>query len=172
MNKKIILFFSLFLALTSQAQLKKITLEEGVLQQNRKFGTDKLTGFQWIPNTNNYVYYTDAWSKMMSASTADKTAKELVTLSDINTALGTKLKNFFGLEWIDSSSFSISENGKYYVYNLLLKSGMMVQESSDKAENQTFDSKKEYLAFTEANNLYFFNKNKEKRRHRFGTIDF
>ena len=162
MNKKIILFFSLFLALTSQAQLKKITLEEGVLQQNRKFGADKLTGFQWIPNTNNYVYYTDAWSKMMSASTADKTAKELVTLSDVNTALGTKLKNFFGLEWIDSSSFSISENGKYYVYNLLLKSGMMVQESSDKAENQTFDSKKENLAFTEGNNLYFFNKNKEK----------
>ncbi len=162
MNKKIILFLSLFIAITSQAQLKKITLEEGVLQQNRKFGADKLTGFQWIPNTNNYVYYTDAWSKMMSASTTDKNAKELVTLSEINTALGTKLKTFFGLEWMDSSTFLLSENGKYYIYNLSLKSGMLLQESPEKAENQTFDSKKENLAFTEGNNLFFLNKNKEK----------
>ena len=61
MNKKIILFFSLFIAITSQAQLKKITLEDGVLQQGRKFGADKLTGFQWIQNSNKYVYYTDVW---------------------------------------------------------------------------------------------------------------
>jgi len=162
MNKKIILFLSLFIAITSQAQLKKITLEEGVLQQNRKFGADKLTGFQWIPNTNNYVYYTDAWSKMMTASTTDKNAKELVTLSEINTALGTKLKTFFGLEWMDSSTFLLYENGKYYIYNLLLKSGMLLQESPEKAENQTFDSKKENLAFTEGNNLFFLNKNKER----------
>lgn len=162
MNKKIILFLSLFIAITSQAQLKKITLEEGVLQQNRKFGADKLTGFQWIPNTNNYVYYTDAWSKMMTASTTDKNAKELVTLSEINTALGTKLKTFFGLEWMDSSTFLLSENGKYYIYNLSLKSGMLLQESPEKAENQTFDSKKENLAFTEGNNLFFLNKNKER----------
>ena len=89
MNKKIILFLSLFLAISTQAQLKKITLEDGVLQQGRKFGADRLTGFQWIPNTNKYVYYTDAWTKMVSASTTDKTAKELVTLSDINSALGS-----------------------------------------------------------------------------------
>lgn len=162
MNKKIILFLSLFIAITSQAQLKKITLEEGVLQQNRKFGADKLTGFQWIPNTNNYVYYTEAWSKMMSASTTDKNAKELVTLSEINSVLGTKLKTFFGLEWMDANTFLLSENGKYYSYNLLSKSGKLVQESTEKAENQTFDSKKENLAFTEGNNLFFLNKKKEK----------
>ena len=95
MNKKIILFFSLLLAVTSQAQLKTFTLDEAVMQQNRAFRADKLLGFQWIPNTNKYVYYTDAGSKMMSASTTDSKAKELVTLADINTALGTKLKSCF-----------------------------------------------------------------------------
>lgn len=162
MNKKIFLFFSLLLAVTSQAQLKTFTLDEAVMQQNRAFRADKLLGFQWIPNTKKYVYYTDAGSKMMSASTTDSKAKELVTLADINTALGTKLKSFTGLEWIDANTVLITDNTKYYNYSLTSKSGKMIQQVSDAAENQTFDTAKQNLAFTEKNNLYFFNKNKEK----------
>ncbi len=112
MNKKNILFFSLFIAVTSQAQLKTFTLDEAVMQQNRAFRADKLLGFQWIPNTNRYVYYTDAGSKMMSASTNDSKAKELVTLTEVNTALETKLKSFTGLECIDANTNLISENNK------------------------------------------------------------
>ena len=162
MNKKIIAFLSLFIALSTQAQVKKITLEEGVLQQGRKFGADKLTGFQWIPNTTKYVYYTDAWSKMVTASTADAKTTELINLAEINSVLGTKLKNFFGTQWIDATTLLISENGKYYSYSLISKTGKNIQETSEKSDNLTFDSKKENLAFTEDNNLYFFNKNKEK----------
>ena len=162
MNKKIILFVSFFLAITSQAQLKKITLEEAVLQQGRKFGADRLTGFQWIPNTNNYVYYTDAWTKMVTASTKDNNAKEFVTLSEINKALGTKLKNFFGLQWTNSNTVLVTDAGKYYTYNVTTKLGSIIQEASETFENVTFDTKKENLAFTEDNNLFYFNKNKEK----------
>jgi len=114
MNRKIILFLSLFMALAMQAQKKKITLEEAVLQQGRAFRADGLTGFQWIPNTNKYVFYTDAWTKMKSASTNNDAAVELVTLADINAALDTKLRNFFGLQWIDANTFMVTENGKYY----------------------------------------------------------
>ncbi len=162
MNKKTLLFFSLFIAFSMQAQLKKITLEDGVLQQNRKFGADKLTGFQWIPYSNNYVYYTDSWTKMVSASTVDKNDKELVTLSEINSALGTKLKNFFGTDWIDNTSLLVTENGKYYSYSITNKSGIKILESTENAENQTLDKAKQNLAFTEDNNLYFFNKNNQK----------
>jgi len=162
MNKKIILFFSLFLAISTQAQLKKITLEDGVLQQGRKFGADKLTGFQWIPNTNKYVYYTDVWTKMMSATTTDAKASELVTLSDINTALGTKLKNFFGIQWIDSNALLVTENGKSYVYMVVPKTGTLMHQSSENDENQTFDKKRRNLAFTEKNNLFYYNVNREK----------
>ncbi len=162
MNKKIILFFSLFLVLTSQAQLKKITLEEGVLQQNRKFGADKLTGFQWIPNTNKYVYYTDAWTKMVSASTANKDAKELILLSDINKALGTNLKTFIGVEWLDTNALMITEKGNYYGYMIEPKTGTLIHKTNESDENQTFDLKKRNLAFTNSNNLYYYNVNKEK----------
>lgn len=162
MNKKIILFVSLFVAFTTQAQLKKLTLEESVLQQGRAFRADGLTGFQWIPNTNKYVFYTDSWTKMKSASTTNDTAAELVTLADINTALGTKLKNFFGLRWIDANTVMVTENGKYYSYNLTTKTGKLTLQAPETAENTTFDSNKVNLAFTEENNLFFLNSKGEK----------
>jgi dipeptidyl-peptidase-4 len=162
MNKIFLLFVSCLLSFSTQAQLKKISLEEGVLQQNRKFGADKLTGFQWIPNSSNYCYYTDSWTKMMSANVAKKEATELVKLNDINSALGTKLKNFFGIQWMDTTTLLISETGKFYSYNINSKSGKLLQEIPETAENQTFDDAKINIAFTEANNLYFLNKNKEK----------
>ena len=162
MNRKIILFLSLFMILSVQAQKKKITLEEAVLQQGRAFRADGLTGFQWIPNTNKYVFYTDAWTKMKSASTTNDAAVELVSLADINAALGTKLRNFFGLQWIDANTFMVTENGKYYQYNLSTKTGKQTVQAPEKAENATFDNNKANLAFTEANNLYFINSKGEK----------
>ncbi|RAR70186.1 S9 family peptidase [Flavobacterium aciduliphilum] len=162
MIRNFILLLSVFFITSTQAQLKKITLEDAVLQQNKKFGADKLTGFQWIPNSNNYVYYTDAWSKMMSASANDKNAKTLVSITEINTALGTQLKSFIGVQWMDTNSIVLSDNGKYYTYNVILKSGKLLQETNENAENQTFDSHFNQLAFTEGNNLYYLNNNKEK----------
>ena len=162
MNKRILLIFSFFIAISTQAQLKKITLEESVLQQGRKFGADKLTGFQWIPNTNKYTYYTDAWTKMVSASTTDTNAKEIITLSEINSALGTKLKNFFGTQWIDATTVLVSENGAYYSYSVASKSGKKIQDAVENASNQTFDKSNQNLAYTEGNNLYIVNKDKQK----------
>lgn len=161
MNKKIAILIA-FLSINAFGQLKKITLEESVLQQGRKFGADKLTGFQWIPNTNKYVYYTDAWTKMVTATTADAKTSELTTLTDINAALGTKLKNFFGVQWIDTNTILVTENGKSYSYNLSTKSGKSIAESPENGENQTFDSSYKNLAFTDGNNLFFINDKKEK----------
>ncbi|MBP6558609.1 MAG: DPP IV N-terminal domain-containing protein, partial [Flavobacterium sp.] len=162
MNKKIFVAFLCFVATTAVGQLKKITLEESVLQQGRAFRADGLTGFQWIPNTNKYVFYTDTWTKIKAASTTNDAATELVTLTDINTALGTKLRNFFGLQWIDANTFMVTENGKYYNYNLVTKTGKLTLQAPETAENSTFDSNKVNLAFTEENNLYFLNSKGEK----------
>jgi dipeptidyl-peptidase-4 len=164
MNKFSILFLSCFVTIISFGQAKKITLEEGVLQQNRQFKADNLSGFSWIPNSNQYVYYTEGRSKMMTANTADSKSNEFVKLADVNTALGTNLKHFFGTEWMDANTLLFSDAGKYYSYSIATKSGKLIQSLPEKAENQTFDTAKENLAFTESNNLYFLNKNKEKIR--------
>ena len=161
MNKFSFLALLFFIAISSFGQTKKLTLEEGVLQQNQKFRADKLSGFQWIPNTNRYVYYTDSFTKMMSATTADAKAVEFITLAEINSALGTKLKSFTGIEWMDSNALLVTENGKYFVYMTAPKTGTMMYETSKNAENKTFDKKRRHLAFTEKNNLYFYNVDRE-----------
>ncbi len=157
-----LLFVSLFIALTTQAQLKTISLEEAVMQQNRAFRADKLQGFQWIPSTTAYVYYTDTFTKMMIANTKDSKPTELLTLVDLNKELGTKLKNFMGTSFIDASTLLISDGGNYYTYNVTTKAGKLIQATTETQENTMFDANHTNLAFTEKNNLFFYNRNKEK----------
>lgn len=162
MNKFSILALSCIFAISSFGQTKKLTLEQSVLGQNREFRADKLSGFQWIPNTNTYVYYTDSMTKMVSANAMNNTVIPLLTLEEINKSLGTNLKNLSGNNWIDANTILVTEGTKFYTYSLTTKSGTKIQEISKTAANQTFDSSKQNLAFTEKNNLYFLNKNKEK----------
>ncbi len=162
MNKRILAAFVFFLAVTTQAQLKRISLDDAVMQQNRAFRADKLLGFQWIPNTNKYVYYADTFTKMMTANTKDSKATELITLTDINKELGTKLKSFTGMTFIDANTILINDAVNYYTFNVTTKTGKLIQTTTETAENATFDNTHENMAFTEKNNLYFFTKNKEK----------
>ena len=162
MNKIFALILSCFIAFTTFAQTKKITLEDGVLQQNRQFRADKLLGFQWIPNTNKYIYFADSGKKLMTANTANTTATELVTLGDINKVLGTDLKSFFGIGFKDANTMTVGSGAKQYDYNVTLKTGKQTVEFSEAAENQTFDFNRENVAFTEKNNLYYLNKSGQK----------
>jgi dipeptidyl-peptidase 4 len=162
MNKMMLLIMSLFFCIASIAQNKKITLEEAVLQQNRKFGAEKMLGFQWVPKTNKYTYYTDSWTKMMIANATDNKPTELVTLSQINTALGINLTNFFGVQFIDANSLLITDKNKFYNYSLTSKTGVVIQELSLNADNPNFDNNKVNIAFTEKNNLFFLNQSKSK----------
>ncbi len=162
MQKKIILFLCFLITIITQAQLKKLTLEDAVLQQNRAFRADKLEGFQWIPNTNKYVFYTENFAKMMMASTNNSEATEYIRLADINTVLKTNIKSFSGVDWIDTNTLLIKEKGIYYVYIVESKLGTKIHETNETDENQTFDKKRQNLAFTEKNNLYYYTINREK----------
>ena len=121
-----------------------------------------MLGFQWIPNTNQYTFYTDSWTKMMVANANNHVTTEFITLSDINNALKISLKNFFGVQFIDSNTILITDNNKFYNFNLSSKSGELIQETPIVAENPHFDSNKINLAFTEKNNLFFLDKNNQR----------
>lgn len=161
MNNKFILALTLFISLAAFSQ-KKITLEDGVLQQNRNFRADKMLGFQWIPNTNKYIYFGDSGRKLMTANTADSKANELVSLSDVNKALGSDFKSFSGMEWKDATTFILSDGIKYYEYNTQAKTGKLVSQLPETAENAELDNANQNIAFTEKNNLYILDKNKQK----------
>lgn len=162
MNKKLITAFSLLFVMTAFAQTKKITLDESVLQQYRSFRADQMLGFQWIPNTTKYIYFEDSGRKLMTASTTDTKATELISLSELNKSLGTNLRGFFGIEWKNATTFIVSDGINFYQYDLTTKTGKQIAALAETTENQTFDANKENIAFTEKNNLYFINKNNQK----------
>ena len=162
MNKRILFLLSLFITVFATAQNKKITLEESVLQQNKQFRADKLAGFQWIPNTNRYTYYVENGTKLMIANATDTKSILLLSLEDLNKSLDSKINSFFGYKWKNEDILTISNGTKFYSYEVASKIGKTIQETPASAENQTFDNANENLAFTENNNLFFLNKNKEK----------
>ena len=131
--KKLLILFALLVTLFDFAQTKKLTLDVAVMQQNRQFRADKMLGFQWIPNSNNYAFFTDNWTKMMTASTVNSTAVELVSLNSLNQTLKTNLKNFYGVTFIDSNHLLITENATYYSYDLMSKTGTIIQKTNENA---------------------------------------
>lgn len=162
MNKNLIAFVSFFFIVAAFGQTKKLTLEDGVLQQYRAFRPDQVLGFQWIPETNKFVYFEELGRKLMIATPADTKGTELVALSDVNSALKSAFKSFWGIEWKDASTFILLDGSKYYAYNFATKKGNLITTTPENAANQTFNSSKDLVAFTEDNNLYFMDKNNAK----------
>lgn len=157
MNKISVIFLSCLFSLTAFGQNKKITLDDSVLQQNRAFRADMMLGFQWIPNTTNYIYFEDSGRKLMRASATDSKATEFFTLAEMNKALGSEFRSFFGMEWKDSTSFTISDGVKWFEFNTQTKTGKRIAALDDTAENATADKSKQNFAYTEKNNLYIAN---------------
>jgi dipeptidyl-peptidase-4 len=160
--KKIACAVALLLAFNTFAQTKKLTLDEAVLEQNRSFRADKLSGFQWIPNSNRYTYFAESGRKLMTASTSDNKAAELVSLASVNQILGSDFKSFGGLKWKDANTFILSAGPKYYEFNLQTKSGKLVAQLPDESENATEDVQKNNIAYTQKNNLYFIDRSGNK----------
>jgi dipeptidyl-peptidase-4 len=67
-----------------------------------------------------------------------------------------------GTSFIDASTLLISDGGNYYTYNVTTKAGKLIQATIETQENTMFDANHTNLAFTEKNNLFFYNRNKEK----------
>lgn len=162
MKKIACLTIAFLISMNAFAQLKKLTLEDCIVKQNQLFRTDKMVGFQWIPNTNQYVYLEDSGKKLMTASVEKTNATELMSLSDLNKALQTNLKTLVGLTFKNQNAFIVNEGSKYFEYNLTTKSGAKIQELNENDDNTSFDNKKEMMAFTQKNNLFYYAKNQEK----------
>lgn len=162
MNKNFLAILCFFFIGVAFGQTKKLTLEEGVLQQYRAFRPDQVLGFQWVPDTNQFIYFEELGRKLMIANPNDTKGKELVSLADLNAAIKSEIRSFWGIELKNNSTFVISDGSKYFEYNFVNKKGNLIATLSDKAENQTLNNAKDLVAFTEENNLYFIDKNNSK----------
>lgn len=154
MTRNFIAVFAFLFALNISAQTKQLTLEDAVMQQHRQFRADMMLGFQWLPNTTDYIYYGPGFTSLMKASANQTTATPLVTIAEVNAALKTNLRNFGGFQIKDANTIIVTDGPKYYQYNFTAKTGSEITSLPEGAENPTTDKSKQLIAYTVDNNLF------------------
>ncbi|HEY0046904.1 MAG TPA: DPP IV N-terminal domain-containing protein [Flavobacterium sp.] len=154
MIKHFLAVCTFFVALNTSAQTKQLTLEDAVMQQNRLFRADMMTGFQWVPNSNSYVYFADAGKTLMMASAKATKANDILTIAELNKNLGTNFRSFFGTEFKDAKTFTITDGLVFYQYDITSKTGKEIARVNEAAENVTPAESNSVIAYTKANNLY------------------
>jgi dipeptidyl-peptidase 4 len=162
MKKQILFLVTVLYCSLAFSQNKKISLDDAVLQQNRKFRADRMLGFQWVPNSNQYAFCTEGFTKLNIANVQDNKALEWTKISDVNLALNIKITNFFGFTVLDKNTIFLQQDGKFFTYNILEKKGTILFSNINLLENTTLDLQKKNLAFTEGNNLFYLNDKQEK----------
>jgi len=153
MKKYIFLTLSFVFLLGNFTAQTKLTLEDAVMQQYRKYAPESMPFFKWIPNTDYYTFL-DGYTILKKASFANTAAKDLANIADVNKALGSKLPWFSGFQWKNENEFWVNDGINFYSYNIVSKDGKTLISLIDDAENATFEPRTENVAYTRANNLY------------------
>jgi dipeptidyl-peptidase 4 len=155
MRYSIVLLFSLlFVNVAVLAQQKELTLKDAVLNQYRAYYPDRVNGFQWIPNTDCYVFVSRNYQTLYKSSVGGKKDTEWYTIQQVNEALGSQLSSFFGLEWKNENEFFISDGLNWYVFDTASGKGKMLHGLDDSAEHTEFHQGTQNIAFTKGNNIY------------------
>jgi dipeptidyl-peptidase-4 len=134
------------------AQKSELTLEDAVMQQYRGFYPTSLTMFSWIPDTDCYTYL-ENYQSLKKASVRDTEAETWFTIQDVNSALGSELYWFSGMEWKNANEFWLNNGSQYYSFNTVDKKGKLIHDIGE-GENATFHNGTENLAYTKDNNVY------------------
>lgn len=151
--KKFLFIFFIGTSILTFSQKKELSLSEAVLQQYRQFASDKLTMFQWIPNTTEYTYL-ESYTILKKGNTRTGKTEVLLTIGELNKILNSKLNWFSGFEWKDQFVFLVNDGRKYYSYDTKKKEGRLILEISNETENQSYHKITESVAFTIENNLH------------------
>ncbi|QAA82751.1 S9 family peptidase [Aequorivita sp. H23M31] len=154
----LLFFFLIFLNVS--AQQKELTLEDAVMQQYGKLYPKHISGFQWIPGTNSYVYVENGTTLKMGDVDSKKKGREF-SIEEIGESLGAELKRFSPLTWKNSNSFYFEAEKQYYLYDSDKKTGSIISKVDDSAENPTLQTDTGIIAYTVGNNIYIQKPNGE-----------
>jgi dipeptidyl-peptidase-4 len=133
---------------------KELTLKDAVMNQYRSFYPDRINGFQWMPNTDCYTFFSRNYQTMYKSSVGGTQDTEWYTIQQINTALGAELSSFYGLEWKNENEFYISDGLNFYWFNTVADYGKKIHGLDESAEHTEFHQLTQNMAFTKGNNIY------------------
>jgi dipeptidyl-peptidase-4 len=154
MLKHILLIGGIILSTFTFAQKKPLSLKDAVSGQFRVFGPDRINGFQWIPTTDSYSFFSKNYQVLYTSSVQSKKDEERITIQAVNTSLNSELASFFGMEWKNANEFFINDGVHFYSYNLTTSKGQLIFTLDETAENTLFHPVSGNCAFTKGNNVF------------------
>jgi len=164
MKKQLLLLLVLVCFMqTTFAQQKELTLEDAVIGRWTKLAPDRISGLQWVADTELMSYYSKDRTKVLVRRPAISTPPMEIAVADINTALGLELKRMPAINWLSKESFYFRSKYTYYEYNTTNKTGKSVCAIPEDATNVDYQEDQNFAAFTTANNLYIMKDNGEDR---------
>lgn len=146
----------------SQAQ-NNLTIEEATLAAQKGFGTKSFYSAQW--RTNNQLTYIDApYNALIAKDTKGDPAENLVTATDLETAIATAINEKvslrmipFDYHWENEKELSFTyqgENDKYYVvYNIETKKVSKTIKFSATSTEEIIAPAKNYIVYLNKNNV-------------------
>lgn len=152
---KHILFIGAFLLSSGViAQKKELTLKDAVMNQYRAYAPDRMHGFRWVPNTDCYTFFSKNYQVLYKSSVKNTKDQEWFSIQNVNTALGSELSSFYGLEWKNENEFFINDGNKFYSFNTVSSQGELLYGLDETAENSLFHDLSGNIVYTKGNNVY------------------
>ena len=149
--KKVLVSIVLCLCASAYAQKDSLNLEDAILGRWSKFAPDRISGLQWVKNSDDFCYYEDGG---LVIENLDGT-KETLKLSTLNNSLGKdSLNTFPRITWVSEQSFRFNHNSSIYNFNKSTGVLSRVLNFDGNSANSEFSDKANALAYTIKNNLF------------------
>ncbi len=138
---------------TVLGQQKELTLKESILSSRSELAPKKISGLQWIPETDNYCF--TEGNNLISSSPSSNEKLEILSVETLNKAevLKKELSRFPSITWLNNNEFYFRKGNNYIKYNLQNKN-FQTFSFDEKARNNNFNKITLDLAYTVDNNLF------------------
>ncbi|MEX1003531.1 MAG: DPP IV N-terminal domain-containing protein [Crocinitomicaceae bacterium] len=132
----------------------KLSLEDAVMQQYRKFYPNRTAMFKWIPDTKNFAFLSQDDQTLKKGNVKNTTVTDLLNTGDLAKMTGENFSYVDIIEWKDENHFYTSSNNKYFLIDVDKKVAKNLAVLPENAENAELCKANDHVAYTIDNNLF------------------
>ena len=145
-----IFFICLISALASQ---KSLSLEDAVMKQYRAFYPERIIGFNWLPNTTDYVYLSNDRTTLFKSSVSSKKDEVLFSIDDLEEILDTEIYRFYPMQFKSKDLFFMNDGTSFYKVNIKDRKAEILHHLEENANAPLFEPSSGRIAYLINNNV-------------------
>ncbi len=135
------------------AQKEQLTMEQAVMGLYTDFAVPSLGGFEWIPETSQFSYYSsEEPQNLLIYDAADKKIAKKINLEEVKTDLKASALSL--MHWVSESQFVFYNPGFVYSYDLGKSKLTEHIKIPQGAENLEIASDGSFATYTQEHSLY------------------